>query len=167
MIINKETLYTKDVANNKMTVVRQFDAPVEQVWRAWTESELLDQWWAPLPWKAKTKKMDFREGGSWLYAMEGPAGEQHWSRADFQKIEPRKGFVGVDYFCDEQGNKNTEMPVMHWANKFSETGEGTKVEVAITFESELALEKIIEMGFKEGFAAAHTNLDKLLAQGTV
>ena len=66
MIINKETLYTKDVANNKMTVVRQFDAPVEQVWRAWTESELLDQWWAPLPWKAKTKKMDFREGGSWL-----------------------------------------------------------------------------------------------------
>src|SRR5437764_14690240 len=89
------------------------------------------------PGRQRQKKMDFREGGSWLYAMEGPAGEQHWSRADFQKIEPRKGFVGVDYFCDEQGNKNTEMPVMHWANKFSETGEGTKVEVVITFESEL------------------------------
>jgi uncharacterized protein YndB with AHSA1/START domain len=163
MIINKETLYTQDVASNKLTVVREFDAPVDHVWKAWTDSKLLDQWWAPLPWKAKTKTMNFRDGGHWLYAMMGPAGEQMWCRVDFKNIEPGKSFVGVDYFCDESGNKNADSPLMQFTNIFSKTVEGTKVEVVINFESEADMEKIIEMGFKEGFAAAHGNLDNLLA----
>lgn len=167
MIINKETLYTKDVANKKLTVVREFDAPVEHVWRAWTESRLLDQWWAPLPWKAKTRKMDFRQGGQWLYAMVGPNGEEHWSGVDFNTINPGKSFACTTYFCDEYGNKNAELPVMQWLNKFSETEDGTRVEVVLTFTSEAELEKIIAMGFKEGFAAAHSNLDKLLANQAI
>ena len=54
------------------------------------------------------------------------------------------------------------MPRMHWENEFSETPNGTKVTVEITFSSEEQLEKIIEMGFKEGFTMAHGNLDELL-----
>src|SRR5690606_36527914 len=55
-----------------VTVKRSFDAPVDLVWSAWTEANLLAQWWAPKPWKAVTKDMDFREGGRWLYAMTSP-----------------------------------------------------------------------------------------------
>ena len=68
---NKQTTISKDAANKKLIVVREFDAPLEEVWKAWTEKDLLDQWWAPKPWKAKTKTMDFREGGIWLYSMVG------------------------------------------------------------------------------------------------
>ena len=53
----------KDLPNKKITVTRHFNAPLDQVWKAWTESELLDQWWAPKPFKAETKFMDFKVGG--------------------------------------------------------------------------------------------------------
>ena len=159
----KETTITKD--QKQLTIVRDFDAPVEQVWRAWTERSLLDLWWAPQPWKAATKSMDFREGGTWLYAMEGPGGEEHWSKADFETINPRKRYTGRDAFCDENGNVSGEMPGMHWDVSFASVGGGTRVTILITFASEEDLNKIVEMGFKEGFTEAHGNLDELLARG--
>ena len=164
MILQKETIFTKDLTSKKIRVTREFDAPVEQVWKAWTESELLDQWWAPKPWKANTVSMDFRNGGSWLYYMEGPDGTRHYCRADYKSINTTKSYEGLDAFCDEEGNINTEFPRMNWKVEFSKSNTGTKVDVEITFTSVEDLEKIIEMGFKEGFAAAHTNLDELLAK---
>ena len=164
MILQNETIFTKDLANKKIGVTREFDAPVEKVWKAWTESELLDQWWAPKPWKANTLSMDFRNGGTWLYYMEGPDGSRHYCRADYKAIIANKSYEGLDAFCDEKGNINTEFPRMNWEVEFSKSNNGTKVYVEITFASVEDLEKIIEMGFKEGFAAAHTNLDELLSK---
>lgn len=162
MTTNKEVSFKKDMANRKILVVREFDAPLHHVWRAWTESELLDMWWAPKPWKAKTKSMDFREGGSWLYCMIGPDGEQAWSRADYKSIVNNKSYTGVDCFCDENGNINNDFPSMHWKCDFSETNSGTKVTVEITFANEADFGKILEMGFEQGFTAALGNLDELL-----
>lgn len=164
MILQKETIFTQDLTNKKINVTREFDAPVEQVWKAWTKSELLDQWWAPKPWKANTISMDFRDGGVWLYYMEGPDGTRHYCRADYKSIRTNKSYEGLDAFCDEKGNINTEFPRMQWLVEFNKASRGTKVEVEITFASVEDLEKIIEMGFKEGFAAAHNNLDELLAK---
>jgi len=70
----REAVFSKDLKTNKLTVIRSFDAPLELVWQAWTESEILDQWWAPKPYRAETKTMDFSEGGRWLYCMVGPTG---------------------------------------------------------------------------------------------
>ncbi len=164
MIANNQTKVSKDVANRSIVVVREFDAPLEEVWKAWTEKELLDQWWAPKPWKAKTKSMDFREGGLWLYSMVGPEGEESWCRVDFKTIIEKVSYSGYDAFCDENGNITPDPPGMHWFCKFSSTGAGTKVDVEITFATEADMEKIFEMGFEEGFTAAHGNLDELLAK---
>jgi uncharacterized protein YndB with AHSA1/START domain len=161
---NKETLITKDLANKRLFIKREFDAPLEKVWKAWTDSSLLDMWWAPKPWKARTKTMDFREGGFWLYCMVGPDGTESWARADYKTIVPQKSFTAVDSFCDENGNKNPDFPSMHWKNEFRQTNSGTSVEVEITFSSEADLEKILKMGFEAGFTAALGNLDELLAK---
>src|SRR5882757_4609336 len=72
--------------NKTITVKREFEAEVSLVWDAYTKSEILDQWWAPKPWKAKTKTMDFKEGGHWLYAMVGPNGEEHWALAKYKNV---------------------------------------------------------------------------------
>lgn len=162
--LTNETIISKDLANRKLLVEREFNAPLEKVWKAWTDSDLLDQWWAPKPWKANTKSMDFREGGFWLYYMEGPEGEKQYCRADYKSIEPNKSFTLEDVFCDENGAPAGNMPSMHWDARFSQAGSGTKVKVEITFQSIEDLEKIVEMGFKEGFTAAHANLDELLAK---
>lgn len=159
---NKQTTISKDAANKKLIVVREFDAPLEEVWKAWTEKDILDQWWAPKPWKAKTKAMDFREGGSWLYSMTGPDGTELYSRADFKTIVQNKSFIADDAFCDENGKVSYDFPGSHWKNEFSQTATGTKVEVEITFATEEDMKKLIEMGFEAGFTAAHGNLDEVL-----
>ena len=164
MTNNKQTNIAKDVANKKLVIVREFDAPLEQVWKAWTESNLLDKWWAPKPWKAKTKSMDFREGGLWLYSMVGPDGTESFCRADFKTIVANKTFSADDSFCDENGKDNPDLPHMHWKNVFSKTNTGTKVEVEITFGNVADLERILEMGFEAGFRAGLGNLDELLSK---
>ncbi|MHB1279027.1 MAG: SRPBCC family protein, partial [Bacteroidia bacterium] len=75
-----------DKENKKIRVERSFNAPLDLVWAAWTEPEILDQWWAPKPWRAETKSMDFRVGGRWLYCMAGPEGERHWCLFDYKTI---------------------------------------------------------------------------------
>lgn len=163
MATTKNVSVNKDVANKKITVVRQFDAPVESVWKAWTERELLDQWWAPKPWRAETKSMDFREGGSWLYAMVGPDGERHHAAISFHKIEKNRSYTGEDYFTDEKGNKVNDLPGMRWHTTFVTAGNGTQVTVEISFSSEEDLKKILEMGFEEGFLSALGNLDEIFS----
>jgi uncharacterized protein YndB with AHSA1/START domain len=107
--------------------------------------------------------MDFREGGRWIYSMVGPNGETHWALTEYRKVVPLKGIELHDAFGDEAGNINTEFPQMDWKVAFKSSPDGTKVEIEIKYSSKADMEKIIEMGFQEGFTAAHGNLDELLA----
>lgn len=165
MTIRTELQIVKDPKSKKITVTRNFDATPEEVWRAWTERELLDQWWAPKPWRAETKTMDFRVGGHWLYAMVGPDGEKHWARFNYTAITPNKSYEGFDTFCDENGTPNQLAPSMTWKNEFKATKTGTQVVIHITFKSAEDLEKILEMGFEAGFTSALTNLDHYFSTG--
>lgn len=149
--------------NNTITVKREFAAELPVVWDAFTKSEILDQWWAPRPWKARTKTMDFREGGHWLYAMVGPEGEEHWSFINYETIEIQKYFAGIDGFSDAEGNANTELPQSKWRNSFQSQGDETLVTIDITYSDLAQLEAIIQMGFKEGLTMAMEGLDELLA----
>lgn len=158
----KETIYTRDEAKKMLKVERDFDAPLSRVWQAWTESELLDQWWAPKPYKAVTQSQDFKEGGRWRYYMQGPNDEKHYCKVDYTAIEKEKTFSGVDAFCNEKGETLSEMPSMNWKVLFTPIGDATKVHVEVTFKSLDDMNKIVEMGFQEGFAAAHNNLDEIL-----
>lgn len=156
------TSITKDLANRKLIITREFDAAPGRVWAAWTEAHLIDQWWAPKPWKAITKTMNFTPGGHWHYAMTGPDGEAIWCMVEFITIDPFKSFEMQSYFCDEDGNKDHAMPDMYWKNEFQATATGTKVLVENSFTQLAHMEKIIEMGFEGGFTMALGNLDALL-----
>ncbi len=153
--------FVKDETNKIITVIRHFDAPVSHIWRAWTERELLDQWWAPRPWKTETKTLDLRSGGHWLYAMVGPEKEVHWCRVDYKSVEAPRSFSGVDYFCDENSKPNPDLPKMYWKVDFESAGAATKVTIVITFDKLEDLETVANMGFQEGFTSAMENLDEL------
>ncbi|MCX2679288.1 SRPBCC domain-containing protein [Galbibacter sp. EGI 63066] len=152
--VNKET--------KTVEVKREFGAGLSLVWKVWTDQELLDQWWAPKPWVSKTKSMEFKVGGRRLYAMCGPEGEEHWALADYTVISPKTNFKFLDAFCDKDGNLNDEFPRSNWNVDFKE-GEGTTMVNILIKHKELSdLEKIIAMGFKEGFTTAMDGLDELL-----
>lgn len=156
--------FTKDPGASQLIVTRAFDAPVDKVWKAWTIARILDQWWAPRPWKAETKTLDFRVGGLWLYSMVGPTGDRHRCRVEFKAIDPQRSFRANSSFCDEDGTPNNSMPVMHWNTEFSATSTGSKINVTIRFDKEADLKTIVEMGFEAGFSMGLGNLDEVLEE---
>jgi uncharacterized protein YndB with AHSA1/START domain len=164
MITKHEARVTKDLTNKKITVVKELDADVEKVWEAWSDSSLLDKWWAPKPWRAETKSMEFKEGGRWLYAMVGPDGERVWGLFDYNTIKAPNQFTGTDSFSDENGKKSQDSPSMNWTVKFNKTGNGTRLEVFITASKQGDIEKLLDMGFEEGFKTGLDNLEELLSK---
>jgi uncharacterized protein YndB with AHSA1/START domain len=151
-IVNKET--------KTVTITKQFDAPRDLVWDAYTKPEFLDQWWAPKPFSSRTKVMEFREGGRRFYAMVSPEGQERWVLQQFKSITPKTNFKLFNAFADE--NETPQLPGSDWDLNFSEQNGMTTVHVSIYNESLDRLERMIEMGFKEGTAAQLKNLEELL-----
>jgi uncharacterized protein YndB with AHSA1/START domain len=156
-------VFEKDLAAKKIHVVREFNAPIEKVWKAWTDPDVLEKWWGPKPWVAKTKSMDFTVGGVWLYYMVGPEGQKHWSHVKFTAIENGSRFAADTVFSDENGTVPPGTPVGHWDNKFVAVGDKTKVVVDISFDDEATIKMMVEMGFEGGFTMGLNQLDELLA----
>lgn len=87
-----------------LVITRVFDAPVELVWKAWTDPEQLVRWWGPKNFASPVCKIDFRVGGKYLFCMRDPDGKDYWSTGVFREIIPLKKFVYTDSFADAEGN---------------------------------------------------------------
>ncbi|TSJ41307.1 SRPBCC domain-containing protein [Fluviicola chungangensis] len=152
--------FTVDKSTNSVLVIREFDAALPLVWDAFTKQEILDQWWAPKPFTSKTKHMDFKEGGRRFYAMVSPEGNESWQIQDYTSISPKTNFKYFSVFADK--DENPHLPGSHWDLNFTEQNGITKVSMTIYNESLERLEKMIEMGFKEGFTMTLNELNRLL-----
>ena len=82
---------------------RVFDAPRDKVWKAWTETERLKQWWGPAGFKVHTCKVDLRPGGSFHYGMTAPDGTDMWGKFAYREIEAPKRLVFINSFSDTKG----------------------------------------------------------------
>jgi uncharacterized protein YndB with AHSA1/START domain len=151
--VNKET--------KTVTIVKEFDAPPDLVWDAYTKPEILDQWWAPKPFSSRTKAMEFKEGGRRFYAMVSPDGQERWVVQKYTSITPKSNFKIFNAFAD--ADENLELPGSDWDLNFSGQNGTTKVSISIYNESLERLERMIAMGFKEGTAAQLNNLEEVLA----
>jgi uncharacterized protein YndB with AHSA1/START domain len=152
--------FTVDKATRTVFITREFDAELSLVWDAFTTPELLDQWVAPKPWTSKTKHMNFVVGGRRFYAMVSPEGLERWAIQQYISITPKTHFKMFNAFADK--DENPELPGSEWEYKFIDQGETTKVHITIYNESLARMEKMIEMGFKEGYAVSMKNLEDLL-----
>ena len=156
------TQVTKDFGENSILVSRVFNASVEKVWQAHTDSQILDLWWGPSPWKAETKSMDFKAGGYWLYAMVSPENQKQWGRMNYLAIEQFRRIEIEDAFCDENGKLNNELPFSKGQITFTKTDDGTRVDFKTYYPTVTDLEKITEMGFEQGITICHDQLESLL-----
>jgi uncharacterized protein YndB with AHSA1/START domain len=160
---NTKTNIVKDLKEKSILVSREFNAPLALVWRAYTESELLDRWWGPSPWRAETKTMNFKANGYWLYAMVSPEGEKHWAKMEYSNIKPMTEIGIVDAFCDEEGVINSAFPISTGSFIFTETKTGVLAEFKMTYPTEKDIQTLVEMGFEQGISIGLDQLEKLLA----
>ncbi|MBK8777999.1 MAG: SRPBCC domain-containing protein [Saprospiraceae bacterium] len=159
-----------DKSTNTVLVTREFDAELPLVWDAFTSKEILDQWWAPKPFESKTKVMNFEVGGRRFYAMVSPEGQEMWSVQKYTSITPKTNFKFISAFADK--DETPHLPGSNWDLNFTEQNAHpddpvihgiTKVSITIYNESLERMEKMIEMGFKEGFTATLNELENLLS----
>src|SRR5436189_3390904 len=153
--------FTVDKTTKTVFINREFDADLSLVWDAFTKQEILDQWVAPKPWVSKTKFMNFEVGGRRFYAMVSPEGQEHWSIQKYTSISPKTNFKLSNAFADK--DENPELPGSEWDLNFIEQNGKTRVSVSIYNESLARMEKMIEMGFKEGFTMTLNSLEELFA----
>ncbi len=152
--------FTVDKATKTVIITREFDADLSLVWDAFTKAEILDQWVAPKPYASKTKYMNFKVGGKRFYAMVSPEGQERWIIQEYTSITPKTNFKMYNAFADK--DETPESTGSDWDYTFSDQNGKTKVRITIYNESLARLEKMIEMGFKEGFTMSMTNLENVL-----
>jgi len=100
---NSSPMNTRD-----LVVTRVFAAPVELVWKAWTEPEYVMRWWGPDYFTSPSAKMDFREGGTSLVCMRAPedfGGQDMYSTWVYQKIVPMERIEFIQNLADKDGNQ--------------------------------------------------------------
>ena len=154
--------FTVDKETKTVSITKEFAAGLSLVWDAYTKPELLDLWWAPKPFKSRTKYMDFKVGGRRFYAMVSPEGDERWAVQKYTSITPKTNFKFFNAFAD--ADENPQLPGSDWDLHFSEHDGTTKVSISIYNESLERLERMIEGGFREGTMALLNNLEELLAQ---
>jgi uncharacterized protein YndB with AHSA1/START domain len=158
-----------ELKKRDLVVTRAFNAPVQQVWRAWSDPELVMRWWGPAGFTCPVAKMDFREGGTSLVCMRGPkafGGQDMFNTWTYDKIVPMKRFVYILRFADQDGmmmdpakqGLSPEMPKeMRHEVTFNDLGIG-KTEVTVT-EYDWRVGPVMEMS-KTGLEQC---LDKMAA----
>lgn len=157
-----QNIFTVDENESTLFFSKIYPAEVITVWDYYTKPELLSKWWMPKPWNFELISQDFKDGGKIHYAAVGPEGERHYAGATYNEINPHRSISLTDYFTDENGTINNDFPVAEWLIGFTGVEEGTKVTINIHFKNQEELNKILDMGFKDGLSQAADQLEEIL-----
>jgi len=149
-----------------MVVTRVFDAPRELVWKAWTDSKYVMQWWGPKGFTAPVCKIDFRVGGKFLFCMRTPDGHEGWNGGEYHEIVLHEKIVFSIYFADSKGNRiepaqdgieHEAIEGAHDVVLFEDIGNG---QTKLTYIGNEPMQNAIETGQLEGWKET---LDKVAA----
>lgn len=153
-----------EIKGNQLIMTRQFNAPREKVFRAYTSCEHLKNWWGPREWPLTYCKVDFRVGGQYHYCMTGPDGTEAWGLSIYKEIKAPELIVNEDHFSDKDGNKNTELPATTVRTEFIEQDGKTIIKSVADYASPEALKQVIDMGMEAGMAETLDRLEEYVAQ---
>ncbi|MBX3142224.1 MAG: SRPBCC domain-containing protein [Trueperaceae bacterium] len=166
--MSDQKMFTR-IEGNTLVLERTFDAPRERVFAAFTDCKHLKHWWGPRGWDLPVCRMDFREGGSWLYCMkcvDESMGEwfgmESWGKAVYGAINAPERFEYTDYFCDANGEVNTDLPATTAVNEYIDLGDRTTVISTATYVSAEALKTVLDMGMLEGVTQTWDRLEELV-----
>jgi len=151
-----------------LVITRTFDAPVELVWKSWTDPELVMRWWGPADYTSPRCEIDLREGGRYLFCMRSPdsqGGQRFYSTGTYEKIVPLERLEFTQYLSDENGNvvepalvgMPPDFPYeVRFVIEFKAKGEQTELVITESNWTDGQMSKYAVMGMNQ-------SLDKLAA----
>lgn len=160
---------TKDLENNKLVIEYLAGGPLERVWRAFSEKDMFEKWWGPEGWESTAKEFNFTPGGRVHYGMKCVDenqgewfGQTSWGVMEIEEVSAPNSFTYRDYFSDENGTLNKDMPALKVTNEFFGEDGSTKIVSTSFADSAEQIEQLIKMGMVEGFSSQLHRLDALL-----
>jgi uncharacterized protein YndB with AHSA1/START domain len=149
----------KDVDNLTLTVVAEFEAPIERVWELWADPRKLELWWGPPGHPATFEQYDMVPGGRAAFSI-GDASRGWW---EFTAVDPPRSLELVDGWAGEDGTPIQGAPTTTIRTRLTELDGRTRMEIHSVFSSREHLEQRVSMGAVELFEQAVGQMDDLLA----
>ena len=159
MTSTDETAVSSD---RELMLTRIIDAPREKVYRAWTEPELLKQWFAPLPWTTSAAVVDVRPGGSSLIVMRSPEGQEFPNRGVYLEVVENERLVITDAYTEAW--EPSERPFMTVVLTFEDEGGKTRYTARVRHWTVADREEHEKMGFYQGWGQCIDQLAALVAR---
>lgn len=131
-------------ADREIVLTRDFDAPRELVFRAWTDPQHLPQWWGPDGFTTTVHEIDVRPGGVWRYTMHGPDGTDYPNRVVYREISAPERLV-----YDHGDDVDDDPGMFHVTVTFTEEGGRTRVTSRMLFPTAEQREGAVGFGAVE------------------
>ena len=148
-------------AGHELMITRIIDAPAEKLFRAWTEPELMKEWFTPRPWTTPIIEADTRTGGSSYILMRGPNGEEFPNRGVYLEVVPNEKIVFTDAFTSAW--QPSEKAFMVGIVTFEDLGGGkTRYTARARHWNGDDRKTHQDMGFEPGWNAAADQLEEFV-----
>jgi uncharacterized protein YndB with AHSA1/START domain len=148
-------------SDRELVLTRVIDAPPAPVFKAWTDPELLKQWFAPKPWTTPEAELDVRPGGASLIVMRDPDGKDFPNRGVFLEVVPNQRLVFTDAYTE--GWQPSEKPFFTAILTFEDVGGKTKYTACARHWTAADREAHEKMGFHEGWGQCADQLATVAA----
>jgi uncharacterized protein YndB with AHSA1/START domain len=146
----------EDLSKRTLSIKKTIDAPVELVWKAWTQPEHIMQWWAPKGMKITVIEHNFLPGGTWKYSMPMPDGSEFISDGVYKEITEYKKIVTSANF--KPMTNNVELHVI-----FEADGDKTQFTFSVIHETEEYCKQQEQMGFYNGWGSSLARMETVIA----
>src|SRR4051794_2814608 len=158
------TTVDTDLDARTLTLVAEFDAPVERVWQLWSDPRKLERWWGPPSYPATFERHELEPGGTVGYFMTSPEGERFHGVWRVVAVDPPRSLDVEDSFADPDGNVNSELPTGQMRMRLTEDGGRTRMELVSIHATIEDLQQVLDMGQAEGMKQAMGQMDAILAE---
>jgi uncharacterized protein YndB with AHSA1/START domain len=152
------TYITAKPGGHEIAITRVFDAPREQVCKAYTDSKLIPQWWGPKQYTTTVDKMEVRPGGVWRFVQRDHDGNEYAFKGFYHSIVPPERLVSTSEFEGAPGHVSLETVT------FEKQGGKTKLTITAIFQTVEDRDEMLKSGMKEGAAETMDRLAELLAE---
>jgi uncharacterized protein YndB with AHSA1/START domain len=145
-------------ADDQILIRREFNAPKDLVYRAWTTPELVKRWWSGQRGAVTLAEIDLRVGGKWRYVMEAHGGIEVAFHGEYREIVPNERIVSTEAY---EGVPDPDANATVNTLTLTETDGRTTLEVLVQAPSKEIRDAIIDSGMEGGMQEAMDALEQV------